>query len=132
MGPKRPIFDPLWVSQFNVFLSFPGLFRGRFGKRVSKRVHFDPLETLRGYRFQSYDGKNRSPWGSMTPGGVIFGVIFGHLFLAIFWQNCGFMTTKIGKRGSKNDPKMAKNDPFFDPFFDLFFGAFLVLFWQFP
>ena len=49
-----------------------------------------------------------------------FGSLFGHLFLSIFWQNCGFMTTKIGKRwvkkGVKNDPKMAKNDPFLTPF----------------
>ena len=53
------------------------------------------------------------------------------LFLTLFWQNCGFKGQESENRGVKkrvkNDPKMAKNDPFFD----LFFDPFLVIFCQF-
>ena len=56
---------------------------------TSLMVKMDPLETPRGYRFQSYDGKNRPPWGVDDPGWGHFGVTFWDQkmtpFLAKLW-----------------------------------------------
>ena len=131
MGQKWVQNDPFLtpygyfnLTFFCVFLHFSALVLEKGSQKGSILTLSRPPG---GIDFSHMMVKIDPPGGSMTPGGVIF----GDQKMTLFWQNCGFKTTKIWEKGQKKGSKMTQKWPKNDPFLTPFLTTFLVLFWQF-
>ena len=132
MGQKwvqnDPFLTPYGYFNLTFFWVFPKFSGDVLEKGSQKGSILTLSRPLGGIDFSHMMVKIDPPGGSMTPGGVILGSLFGTKKWHFFWQNCGFMTTKIGKRGSKNGSKMTQKWPKMTPFLTPFLTSFLVLF----
>ena len=132
MGQKWVQNDPFLtpygyfnLTFFCVFLHFSALVLEKGSQKGSILTLSRPPG---GIDFSHMMVKIDPPGGSMTPGGVIF----GDQKMTLFWQNCGFKTTKIWEKGQKKGSKMTQKWPKNDPFLTPFLTPFLVLFGNLP